>query len=180
MHARDILKKAKIKPLSYLETFHTVIATTSKVGTDYNILRSSITAENLADKIKDVNKNIAIVFGPEDRGLINEELELCDFVVTIPASKKYPVLNLSHAAAIIFYEIFKARAKEHVSSHIIFASKPEKYHLMKILNELFDKVEFATPQKKKTQQTIWKKIMGKSFLTKREAFAIMGFLKKLK
>ena len=179
MHAKDVLKKAKIKPLSYLKQFHTVIATTSKIGTDYNIPRSPITPEQLAKKVK-ISKKIAIVFGTEDRGLTNKELTYADFIVTIPTSKKYPALNLSHAATIIFYELFKARATEHVSSHIVYASKTEKYQIMKNINQVLNKLKFATTSKKKTQKVIWKRILGKSFLTKREAYALIGFFKKLK
>ena len=176
MHAKDILKKAKIKPLSYLKQFHTVIATTSKLGTDYNIPRSPILPEELAKKIN-VNKKIAIVFGTEDKGLTNKELELSDFIVAIPTSKKYPAMNLSHAAAVIFYELSKG--KENITSHIQLATKTEKEQVLKLMNKVLNKIRFATPSKKKTQQVIWKRIIGKSFLTKREAYALMGFLKKI-
>ena len=42
-----------------------------------------------------------------------------------------------------------------------------------------DKMEFATPQDRETQEKVWKRIVGKSFMSKREAFALMGFLRKL-
>ena len=54
---------------------------------------------------------VGTVFGREGTGLNNHELSLCDAIVTIPASKAYQTLNLSHAAAIIFYELFKLRIK---------------------------------------------------------------------
>ena len=177
MHAKDILTNAKIKPASCLKEFHTVIGTTSKLGTDYNIPRSPITPEQLTKVITE-KKETAIVFGREDKGLSNKELEFCDFVVTIPTSKKYPEMNLSHSAAIIFYELFKN--KENISSHIVPASKKDKEYTLKMINSAIDKVKFATPSKKRTQQIIWKRIIGKSFITRREAFALMGFFKKLK
>ena len=105
-HAQDIIQKAKIKNISYLKKFHTLIGTTAKLGTDYNIQRSPITPEQLAEKIN-VNQKIGIIFGRESSGLTNEEISLCDFVVSIQSSKIYPVMNLSHAATIIFYELFK-------------------------------------------------------------------------
>ena len=43
-----------------------------------------------------------------------------------------------------------------------------------------DAMEFATPEKKQTQKIVWKKMIGKSMLTKREAFALFGFFRKLK
>ncbi len=51
---------------------------------------------------------VALVFGPEDRGLSNEELDLCHELLTIPADPDHPSLNLSHAALLHFYELRRA------------------------------------------------------------------------
>jgi TrmH family RNA methyltransferase len=49
--------------------------------------------------------DIKIVFGPESDGLSNEEVELCDWVVTIPSSSEYRSLNLAQAILIFSYEV---------------------------------------------------------------------------
>ena len=173
--AQDVLKKAKIvKSLSSIKS--TLIATTGKIGTDYNIPRSPISPEKLAS-IVNKKKDIALVFGRENTGLNNEEISNCDFVVTIPTSKKYSVMNLSHAVTILLYELSKN--KENIASHIIFASEQDRKQLMKMLNKALSKMDFATKEKKQTQILVWKRMIGKSFLTKREAFALMGFFRKL-
>lgn len=51
---------------------------------------------------------IALVFGPEDRGLLNEEITLCHQLIHIPAHPDYDVLNLAQAAAICLYEWYQA------------------------------------------------------------------------
>ena len=173
----DVLKNAKKKTWKSILKIHTTVATTSKLGNDYNIPRSPITPEQLQDVLKK-KKDIAIVFGRESSGLTNEEVEECDFVCAIPSSKKYPALNLSHAVAIVLYELAKSR--EHISSHIVFASKSEKDQLLKLLKQSLKKMEFKTAEKKQTQVKVWKRMIGKSFLTKREAYALMGFFKKIK
>jgi TrmH family RNA methyltransferase len=173
--AQDVLKKAKIvNSLSSIKS--TLVATTGKIGTDYNIPRSPISPEKLSN-IVNKKKNIALIFGRENSGLNNEEISKCNFVVTIPTSKKYSVMNLSHAVAVILYELSKT--KENIASHIIFASEQDKKQLMKMLNKALNKMDFATKEKKQTQITVWKRMIGKSFLTKREAFALMGFFRKL-
>ena len=173
--AQDVLKKTKIvSSLSSIKS--TLVATTGKIGTDYNIPRSPVSPQHLSN-IVDKKKDIALVFGRENSGLNNEEISKCDFVVTIPTSKKYPVMNLSHAVAVILYEL--AKKKENIVSHIIFASQQDKKQLMKMLNKALSKMDFATKEKKQTQITVWKRMIGKSFLTKREAFALMGFFRKL-
>jgi tRNA/rRNA methyltransferase len=51
---------------------------------------------------------VAIVFGPEDMGLSNDELELCNAVVTIPTAPGASSLNLAHAVLLMGYELFSA------------------------------------------------------------------------
>ncbi|MCK4522295.1 MAG: hypothetical protein KAU20_07005, partial [Nanoarchaeota archaeon] len=177
-HAQEILKKAKV--VKNIPKFDCVVATTAKLGTDYNIPRSALTPEQLAEKIKGAdNKKIGLVIGPEGNGLSNKQILDSDFVVSIPGSRKYPTLNISHACAILFYELFK-NSKEDSLSHINFASAKDKEILLGIVNKRLNKMEFATKEKKQTQKIVWKRVIGKCFLTKREAFALIGFFKKVK
>ena len=110
-HAKDVLKNTKIKDFSYLKRPDYLVGTTSKLGTDYNIPRNPISVEDLALKISNIINNkkikIGLLIGREGTGLNNKEINLCDILVTIPASKKYPTLNVSHATSIILYELFK-------------------------------------------------------------------------
>ena len=50
---------------------------------------------------------VALVFGPEQTGLLNDEITLCHYLITIPTHPDYPVLNLSHAVAICLYELYQ-------------------------------------------------------------------------
>jgi tRNA C32,U32 (ribose-2'-O)-methylase TrmJ len=42
------------------------------------------------------------------------------------------------------------------------------------------KMRFLNEDKKDTQRVVWKKMINKSFLSKREAYALMGFFKKIR
>ncbi|MDE0036332.1 MAG: RNA methyltransferase [Gammaproteobacteria bacterium] len=53
-------------------------------------------------------KPVAVLFGREDRGLSNEELEWCNLHVVIPANPEYPSLNLAMAVQVVCYEISRA------------------------------------------------------------------------
>lgn len=59
-----------------------------------------------------LDKKIAILFGREDRGLFNEEVEECDLLLTIPTGKEQPSLNLAQAVMIFAYELSKADGKK--------------------------------------------------------------------
>jgi len=49
----------------------------------------------------------ALIFGPEDRGLSNTELNYAQRFVGIPSSAEYPVLNLAQAVAVCCYELYQ-------------------------------------------------------------------------
>lgn len=53
-------------------------------------------------------KPAALVFGPERSGLANEQLDLCNAIVYIPANPAYSSLNLSQAVQILAYELRQA------------------------------------------------------------------------
>lgn len=170
-NAQDVLVKAKV--VSSIPKMDYIIATTAITGQRYNP-RSQLTPKQLA-KIIPKSGKIGLLFGPESSGLSKEEVLKADFVVTIPASKKYGTLNVSHAASILFYELFGSEENIHE-----LASLKDKEVLLDYINKIIDKIEFPTAGKKETQRIVWKRLLGKSFLTKREAFVLMGFFKRIK
>jgi TrmH family RNA methyltransferase len=61
-------------------------------------------AEILALAAED-DQLVALLFGREDKGLTNEQLDRCHRMVTIPSDEDYPSLNLSHAVVVMAYEL---------------------------------------------------------------------------
>ena len=175
-HAKDVLKKAKV--LKRFPKMDYLIATTAKLGTDYNLRRTPMAPEVLGKKLSGVKKrNIGIVFGRESHGLFNEEIEKCDSIVAIPSNPKYPTLNLSHSVGIICYELSKHLGKS--AESFVPIGAPEKKQIDKLFTQSFNKFDFKTKEKKQTQKLLWKRIIGKAMLSKRESFAVMGFLRKI-
>jgi len=58
------------------------------------------------DKICKTRGPVAVVFGKESKGLSNRDLRACGWLVTIPASDKYPSLNLAQAVMVVAFSIF--------------------------------------------------------------------------
>ncbi|MBW2991582.1 TrmJ/YjtD family RNA methyltransferase, partial [Candidatus Woesearchaeota archaeon] len=177
-NAQKILDKAKVNGFNVLAKYDYLIGTTSKLGTDYNIPRSPVSPVQLANKLKGIKKKkIALVIGRESQGLRNKEIKLCDFMVTIPTSRNYKACNISHALAILLYEIYKEKHSEETLKPYKPMSRKEKEQVLKLLKSAMNKMDFASEKKKDTQLKVWKRMITKSFLTKREAYALMGFLK---
>jgi tRNA (cytidine32/uridine32-2'-O)-methyltransferase len=51
---------------------------------------------------------IALVFGREDKGLSNDDLDLCDRVVTVPTNPRHSSLNLAQTVLLVTYELWIA------------------------------------------------------------------------
>ena len=110
-NARDILDKAKtFKNLKdALIDSHHIFATSSRKRTiTWPTYTPKEAALEIDAKLKESQK-ISIVFGREDRGLTNEELQLANFHLEIPANPDYPVLNIAMSVQIVAYELFKNR-----------------------------------------------------------------------
>ena len=176
-HAKNILDDAEIKQFSELE-YDYLIGTTARLGGDYNITRSPVTPVELSELISDKSR-IGLVFGRENDGLSNEEIAKCDFVVSIPTNPDYGVMNLSHAVAIILYELYKNSNKEKQGEDIKPIGKKEKETLLKLIDNLIESKEFRTDKEKENTISVWHRLIGKGMLTNREAMTLMGFFRKL-
>ncbi len=55
-------------------------------------------------------RSVALLFGREDRGLSNDDLDMCSRVVVIPTDPEATSLNLAQAVLILAYEIYLAAA----------------------------------------------------------------------
>ena len=110
-NARDVLDAAIIYPnLDAAIKESTFVYATSARNRSINW--PTVNPEEAADRILDQvagDKEISIIFGREDRGLTNEELQLANFHLEIPANPDYPVLNIAMSVQIVTYELFKNR-----------------------------------------------------------------------
>jgi TrmH family RNA methyltransferase len=84
-----------------------IVGTTARPRTaGRNYLRARDAAAEIARRA--AVGPVSIVFGREDRGLTNEELDRCHAVAIIPTDAEYPSLNLAQAALVLAYEVFLA------------------------------------------------------------------------
>ena len=180
-HGKYIVENALVYPT--LDEFYQSkridfkIASTGIAGGSYNLSRIPLKPEQLSKSIN-INNKIAILFGREGDGLSNKEIEDCDLCVSIPTDPTYPILNISHAAAIIFYELFKNK-HEYAVEGLEESTSLEKEYLIKDMAELIDKIDIPD-HKKKTGLRSFKNIINRAFITGREAHTFKGILRRLK
>lgn len=177
MHGLSVLTAARIVGTfdEALENVDIVAGTSSVVArSSSNLLRVAITPRQLAKGIKATKKGrVAIVFGRESSGLNNQELDTCDLLVTIPASRAYKVLNIATAASIIFYEMFQLKKTESIE----LASKNSSQRLLSQLDSLMKKCEIQ-PHRRRLALRAFRNIISRSLVSRREASLLIGVFRK--
>ena len=73
---------------------------------DKTAMRHFLLPDELPYRLSGIDGKSALVFGPEGKGLVNDQLRLCDLLVTIPTWEGYPILNLSHAVTVLCFSWF--------------------------------------------------------------------------
>lgn len=181
MYGKEILLNAPVfETLEEATKGFSVIAGTSSAPTfsDRKFLRLPTDPEDFWKTALDSGEKIALVFGREDDGLRNEEIELCNAFIYIPADPDYPVFNLSHAVSIILYEMLKQlpESRPEMTDPVL----PEDFeHLMESFNELLDLSGYPV-YKKQNAEIMAKRIANRANLTESEFYKIMGVLRYLK
>ena len=177
MHGYDVLKKARrVKTIKQaLRNLTLVVGTSAIVATSRsNVMRVPITPLDLAHRMAAFDGNVGIVFGRESSGLSNEEMEYCDLMVTIPASRNYSVLNIASAASIIFYELFRTRM---VRPGPALASQVVKTRLLLEFSRLVTQSGVQV-HKRNLLQRSFRNIISRSFITRREASLLVGLFRR--
>jgi tRNA/rRNA methyltransferase len=103
--ARHILEQAQIYNTleEALSGFDFAVATSAKRRSVRDDYLHAEKIPGLLKQKKDAIDQVAIVFGGEESGLSNPQLDLCDVVSFLPMQNKYPSLNLSHAVMLYAY-----------------------------------------------------------------------------
>ncbi len=105
--AEDLLKKARVVPTlaEALEGSTLIIGASARRRTYERPLLDPHEMGGFVIEQAKAGSRIAVMFGCERTGLTNEELEICNYHVTIPANPDYSSLNLAMAVQVLSYEI---------------------------------------------------------------------------
>lgn len=181
-NAKDLLEKAEIIDdlFSYLSKFNLVVGTTGISGGDYRFFRKPLLSPE--ELMEFIDGETAILFGREDYGLLKEEIERCHVLVKIPTSEAYPVMNVSHAVAVILYFLRNVPRRKKES----FATAEEIEILVDRVSQLLELIEFPEQRRRREILTL-RRVFGRAKLRSYEFETIMGiftktigFIKRLK
>jgi len=178
-HAKEIVQNAKIfKSFDEMAgNFDLLIGTSAKIEGDKNFIRTPISSAKIGNAVN-VSGRIGIVFGREDCGLPDKEIEKCDILVTILTCKNYESLNLSHSVAVILYEIVREKnLRQKNFKKMKLADNLERDIMLEKFTELvsvFALGDFRTLLITKT----FKIVTGRAFISGRECNTLTGVFRR--
>jgi tRNA (cytidine32/uridine32-2'-O)-methyltransferase len=131
----------------------------------------------------DSDAQVALVFGREQSGLSNAELDVCHVLVCIPSQPKFSSLNLAAAVQILCYELFVAATSNTLTGSsdddpIAKVQLVEQFyaHLQETLTEL----EFLDPCNPKHLMRRLRRLFNRVGLTVKEVNILRGILTAIK
>ncbi len=128
-----------------------------------------------------VFKKAAIVFGREDAGLDNDEMDLCQFLVHIPANADYTSLNIAAAVQVLCYEVYmtallnQGTIAKAENDHPMATSQEIEYFYQHLEDTLVQ-INFLNPSNPMQLMRRLRKLFNRSGLDKIEVNILRGIL----
>ena len=134
--------------------------------------------EDLSD-----DQPIAVVFGREDRGLSNDELRLCQRVLTLHSAGSYPSLNLSHAVAVVLHDLARLQT---LSLHDDDDPEPDPApprqldHCLEDVSDLLLDVGFLLPHTAAARMNKVRDLLQRASIQAGEVALIRGMVRQIR
>ncbi len=171
-HAAELLRKAKlIKSLKRISGNAFVIGTTGiwhKTDRSFYNVYSAGQISRMSGLARKSGRDMIVVLGRDDTGLSKEELRECDATICLSASPEYPILNISHALAIILHSLYGTEKS---------AANPRIYADGAYLESIFRLFDRKVDSNRKIRdkgsvKMAFRHIMRRSSITRKEANAL--------
>ena len=176
--AKEILERAQVfsSLQEALSPCTLVVGTTRRRGKRRGRMLSP---REIAPEIVQASREgkVALVFGPERMGLSNEEIDLCQELVMIPAEEGYGSLNLAQAVMVLLYEVFLARegmAGERKQRPRSLPSWEELEGMYRHMERVLLQIGFLEGDNPSRMMTALRRIFGRARLDPREVRIIRG------
>ena len=160
--------------------FQYIVGTTARLGKARGPFISPRAAAQTVADISQKNK-VALLFGPEDAGLANDQLRLCHSVVTIPTSREFTSLNLSHAVMILSYEVFIATALAETAGDAApkLARSSELEGMYGQIKSLLSEIGFLNPENPEYWMMDLRRFFSRAGLLSREVKIVRGICRRM-
>jgi TrmH family RNA methyltransferase len=143
-----------------------------------------LTPRECAEKIiiHEAGQNVAVLFGRENSGLKNHELDLCHYLLRIPCNSEYSSLNIAAAVQVICYELFVAAGVQEKTTvgdrdEMLLATAEQLESFYEHLHQALVDIGFMHPDKSKSIMRRLRRIYNRIQLDTKELDILRGILR---
>jgi tRNA/rRNA methyltransferase len=180
VHAADLLRGARVYP-----TLRDALADRDlSVGTSAR-LRSDLPAPRHPAQVRPLVRAAsapALVFGPEETGLINSDLEQCQVTVRVPTGD-YASLNLAQAVLLVCYEFLQAQddlpAHSRGTVERKTATREEMEAMYGHLQETMRLIGYTDAVRARHTLRLWRAMLDRALMSSAESRLFRGFLRQV-
>ena len=191
---RERMLKMATHKAGHLITGMRLVETTAEAASPYNFIVATTarqgrqrvrmqTPRAVMEEIQPLalvsNNRIGLMFGPENTGLTNEDLDLCQFYSTIPTAD-FSSLNLAQAVAIHCYELYTAMVfgNSQPAQSVDYANSFDLEGMYGHVSEALSEITFLDDNNQIYWMRSIRRFLGRVQLTKKEASLIRGICRK--
>jgi TrmH family RNA methyltransferase len=172
-HGVDVVREVEYLSMDDLRRrFDVVVGTTALRGRgSRNPVRKTVSLARIRQLGVDTARTV-IVLGRDTTGMTVSELNTCDIIIHVPTGTNYPTLNISHALAIVLYELSSIDKETIHRVNRVYLDESIGY-FSKMLS-----LSHYPEHKKKMAIKILGKMMAQSKAEQKEVVALMGVFRK--
>jgi len=160
-----------------LASFNYIVGTTARLGGyRFDIQSPRMCANHLIEKSH--HNDIAILFGPEDRGLTNNEVKQCHALVNIPTAD-FSSLNLSQAVMVFCYELLMASSESARPFFPKLADHHELERMYKRLEDVLTRIDFINHENPDHWMHNIRRFFSRLQIRSRDVRVILGICRQM-
>ncbi len=175
VHGQQLLRSCRVVPdlSTALQCCQRVVATTFRQD---DLPRSPQPPAVALAWLLEISAPTAIIFGREDNGLSNQELDYAQRYLRIPVSPVYSSLNLAQAVGICAYELFQLSQQlpvpEVAAAELATVDQLDRYYQQ--LETLLLEIGYLQPQTAPSRMAKLRRLYGRSELSGNELALLRG------
>ncbi len=123
--------------------------------------------------------HVALVFGPEDHGLSNDDLKSCHQLLAIPSAPEYASLNLAQAVLVCAYELFVAAAAPAADPAPTLAEAERVERMFQHLQAAFLSIGFLHADNPDHIMFAFRRILGRAGLEEHDVQILLGLARQI-
>ncbi len=161
-----------------LREIHFLVGTTGRSG---GYRAKARAPRSLVPSILDhaARQKVGIVFGPEDTGLVDDDLKLCQVLMRIPTQRDAHSINLAQAVMIVCYELFLGNMDGRKTPGSKLASLEQVEAMYSQLEKALLDIGFLQPQNAKHMMLTLRQMLGRAGLKASDVGILRGIARQI-